>query len=403
MDPRTSTLVAQSLIEHRTIRVDGYKLPAAPWLFEVRNGHTYSIYPLGTPLLVLPFVGAALSQGRDMQDDKVDFRLQKQVGGLTLLAFMSLAYLILRCFGDPVTSALIAAGWTLGSGVMSTMGAALWSVNFTVIFECLVVLILTRYFTGKSNRLRPLLLGLFLFSAYLCRPSAALLAIPSAILVWRQSKVALIKMTATFLTLLLGLCVFSLREFGTWLPDYYLWYGTNAVKINFVHWRNALYGLTFGPARGIFVYQPFLLLVLVAAILTFRKLQRSPLFWLAISWIILDLVLVSRWSIWWGGGSFGSRLLVESFPGWVILTGIAWAELSAFREQMVPFSFSFGMLVGLAIFINSYQGLYNWSTWEWNGMPRSLGRDPKNNYDWRYPQFLANPEMIKESKTENAH
>src|SRR5438105_14128624 len=53
MDPRGSTLVAQSLLEHGTIRVDGYKLPAAPWLFQIKNGHTYSNYPLGTPLFVL--------------------------------------------------------------------------------------------------------------------------------------------------------------------------------------------------------------------------------------------------------------------------------------------------------------------------------------------------------------
>src|SRR5262249_19470979 len=41
MDPRGSTLVAQSLIERGTLNVDGYKLPAAPWLFEVKNGRTY--------------------------------------------------------------------------------------------------------------------------------------------------------------------------------------------------------------------------------------------------------------------------------------------------------------------------------------------------------------------------
>src|SRR6202030_4795023 len=79
MDPRANSLVAQSLIQRGTIRADGFKLPAAPWLFEVRNGHTYSIYPLGTPLLLLPFVAIALSGGRDMQIDEFDFRLQKQV------------------------------------------------------------------------------------------------------------------------------------------------------------------------------------------------------------------------------------------------------------------------------------------------------------------------------------
>src|SRR6266566_6831471 len=80
MDPRGSSLVAQAMIEHRTMRVDGYKLPASSWLFQVKNGHTYSTYPLGTSLLVLPVVAMALSQGGDMQIDKTDLELQKQVG-----------------------------------------------------------------------------------------------------------------------------------------------------------------------------------------------------------------------------------------------------------------------------------------------------------------------------------
>jgi hypothetical protein len=150
----------------------------------------------------------------------------------------------------------------------------------------------------------------------------------------------------------------------------------------------------------LFIFQPFLVLILLGAILTIKKLWRNPLFWLAASWIVLDLLLVSRWPMWWGGGSFGSRLLVESFPAWVILTGLVWSELSVFGEQMVAFALCFGILVGLGVFINSYQGLYNWSTWEWNAMPRSLGDDPKNNYDWRYPQFLASPEMIEKLKTQ---
>ncbi len=104
--------------------------------------------------------------------------------------------------------------------------------------------------------------------------------------------------------------------------------------------------------------------------------------------------------MWWGGGSFGSRLLVESFPAWVILTGLICSEIALFAHQAIPFGILFRALAGLGIFINSYQGLYNLSTWEWNAMPRSLGNDPKNNYDWRYPQFLASPEMIQELKSQ---
>ncbi|MBV9673202.1 MAG: hypothetical protein JO076_10320 [Verrucomicrobia bacterium] len=406
MDPRGSTLVAQAIVQHRTMRLDGYKLPSAPWLFEMKNGHVYSIYPLGTPLLVLPFVAIALNQGKDMQIDKVELTVQKQVAALTVVGFLLLAYFILRCFVEVVTSALLASLWTLGTGVMSTMGAALWSINFAVVFECLTLLFVVRSQTGKSKQLRPILVGLMLFAGYLCRPTAALLAVPVTILFWYRSRNAALKIVITFGVLFLVLCLFSMSEFHTWLPAYYSAYSTNLKGASFPHWRKVLYGLTFGPARGLFVYQPFLLLLLIALLFTVRKSYRKPLFWLAVIWIGLDILVVSRWPIWWGGGSFGSRLLVESFPAWVVLTGLVWSELTGVKEAIVPFALCFGIFAGLGIGINSYQGLYNWSTWEWNAMPDSLiGKDPPNNYDWRYPQFLANPEMItalkeKQSRTE---
>ena len=401
LDPRGSSLVAQSLIQHGTLRVDGYKLPAAFWLFEVKNGHTYSTYPLGTPVFLLPFVAVALKNGADMQIDRSDLLLQKQVAGLTLIAFLLLAYFILRCFLEPIKSAILGSVWTLGTGVMSTMGAALWSINFAVILESVVVLIMVRYFTGRSDRLRPLVVGLCLFAGYLCRPSAALLAVPTTILLWRRSKISAIQTAAVFGVLLLFLCVFSLKEFGSWLPEYYSAYGATLGGLNLDYFRKAVYGLTFGPARGLFVYQPFLILILLGTILTARKLVCSSLYWLAVSWIVLDILLVAHWSMWWGGAGFGSRLLVESFPGWLILTGLVWSELSVWKERIVAFALCFGILAGFAIFINSYQALYNWSTFHWNGLPGSLGwtwDNPKNYYDWRYPQFLASPEMIRELK-----
>jgi hypothetical protein len=224
-----------------------------------------------------------------------------------------------------------------------------------------------------------------------------LLAIPTWLLFWRVSRIAAFKMAAMFTVFLLLFCLLSFRESGRWLPEYYSLYGNGS---GFLDWVKALYGLTFGPARGLFVFQPFLPVLLLAAIFTGRELWHKPLFWLAASWVIFDILLVSRSSMWWGGGSFGSRLLVESFPGWIILTGLVWLELSKHPAQRRIMAVCLGLLFGAGIYINSFQGLYNWSTWEWNATPGSLGERPENHYDWRYPQFLANPEMIERMKEE---
>jgi hypothetical protein len=309
--------------------------------------------------------------------------------------------MILKCFLDPVNSAFLAAGWTLGSGVMSTMGAALWSIDFAVILECLVVLIVARNYRGYSGQLRPIMVGIALFFGFLCRPSTALLAVPTAILFWVRSKKAAFVMVATFGVLLSLLCLFSFNEFGRWLPDYYSAYGAGSHTPGFLHWVKVLYGLTFGPARGVFVFQPFLILILLAVTLYLKQLWRNPLYWLAASWIVLDILMVSQWPMWWGGGSFGSRLLVESFPAWVILTGLVFSQVRIGEAHRTILTICFGLLLCLGIFINSYQGLYNWSTWEWNTFRNSDGEDSKYNYDWRFPQAFANPKMIMQMKKED--
>ena len=42
---------------------------------------------------------------------------------------------------------------------------------------------------------------------------------------------------------------------------------------------------------------------------------------------ILLLMLYSKWLMWWGGWSFGYRLLIEMLPGLMILLAIFWEKL----------------------------------------------------------------------------
>jgi hypothetical protein len=79
-------------------------------------------------------------------------------------------------------------------------------------------------------------------------------------------------------------------------------------------------------------------------------------------------------------------------PAFVLLTALLWRLVTwkySLRVQKAVVV-SYVLLGVVAVFINSYQGLYNPSTQRWNG----TGLDPNVSYsayvlDWRYPQFAA--------------
>jgi hypothetical protein len=400
LDARGSSLVAQAILQHQTIRVDGYKLPPQTWLFENRNGHWYTTYPFGTPLFMLPFVARELAQGHDMQQTKDDNKLQRRLAGYTVVIFTLLAFGVFRAFLPPLLSACLVALWTFGTGIFSTMGAALWSINLVVVWEMIALLILARYYTGKSRRLRPILLGFSLFAAYLCRPTAAMLAALVFLLLWFESKKALLTALVIFGLGFAALVAFSMHEFGTWLPTYYLTFTVALTGYSWTRLLTAFYGVIFGPGRGLLVYQPIFLLIIAGCVYYFRRLWQIRLFWLVLAWISLEILAVVRFPDWWGGGGFGSRLLVGSFPGWVVLTGLVLREVKFSGKSAFYIGLACGVLSGFGIFVHSFQALYNESTWDWNATPGSVSTDPKNMLDWRHPQFLASPQAVQELRNQ---
>ncbi len=220
-----------------------------------------------------------------------------------------------------------------------------------------------------------------------------------------ESRSKAFKVITAFTLGFLALLVFSEAEFHEALPLYYqpqflkVWHVQTAIQ-----WLTSVNGLLFSPGRGLFVYQGFLILVLVAVAVHWRAFAVNRLALTAAGWLLLHFIIVSRWTMWWGGGSYGSRLLVDSFPGWIVLTVITFSIIENESRPIVRMWAFAGCLVFVivGVYIHSYQGLYNPYTWVWNeapgsnAKPGSRGQSPPNMLDWRYPQFLASPEMCDE-------
>jgi hypothetical protein len=90
--------------------------------------------------------------------------------------------------------------------------------------------------------------------------------------------------------------------------------------------RVGFIGLLVSPNRGLFVFSPVLLLSVAGAIIAVRRPRTYSLAVALGVAVLLELLVYSRWYFWWGGATFGYRLIVEMIPALVVLAAIGWQE-----------------------------------------------------------------------------
>lgn len=395
-DPRFSLLVSQAIVDHHTIKLDAYVgTPNLPLEEHVgrnlvqRNGHYYYYFPLGPSVFSVPAVWLVRLFDKDMANFWHERALQNYISaGLCALIFV-LVYALARCYLDNASSFAIAGVSIFGSALTSTLGTALWPHTYAVFFEVVALLLLARRGTGRSDTWHPVLLGSVLFAVFFSRPSTAPFILLVLLYVLFEDRAEAVTTAVTAATLLLGLLVFEYYEYGEWLSAYLSPARFQAARS--FDTGTALYGLLLSPSRGLLIFSPFFVLVLADSVIFFRSLRDTPLFWMSVSWFGLHLALVSRAPRWWGGWSFGPRLLTDVVPALVLLTVLLWREARQRVSHWKPLIVAAYALLGIvAIWINSVQGLYNRDTVRWNGtMPPNVDREPAYLFDWNYSQFLA--------------
>jgi len=102
--------------------------------------------------------------------------------------------------------------------------------------------------------------------------------------------------------------IFSYRYHGFYAPDMEnSFYGLSMPK------KEALKGLLFDTPRGLFFYNPVLLMSLIGFVsLLYSRLRGEAFVSMAVFLIVL--LCTAGLVIWWGGWSFGPRLLIPGLP-----------------------------------------------------------------------------------------
>jgi hypothetical protein len=402
-DALGTLLTAQTIVQHGTVDLDVY--PTAKFIYStyIKNGHRFYIFPIGTPLYATPFVWVANLMEKDMSvlvDSKNrylsnfshDRDLQNFLSAFTSGFTCLLVFLLARYYINYSGVFLISIAFVFGSSIISTMGTALWSINLTVIFVLLSLIMISSY-ERYSKKISPYILSHLIFSAYLCRPTAALFIMILLIYLFVRIQHLVILVVLTTTLLFGSFILFSLYTYQEIVPVYY-----NPIRIQHADtFWTAVCGNLISPARGLFVYSPYLILTMIGMVRFFKNLAQNLLFWAMLGWITLHIIVISRYPHWWGGWGYGTRLITDALPAMLILTLLVWQQAQlqlsiVLRRSVVAL---FVGLTATAIFINSYQGLYNIYTMEWNMRP-NIDTHLEYLFDWKHPPFLASSESLRE-------
>lgn len=399
-DARLNLLTAQALLETGSPRLDRYLTPevrassiSAPWTIWTFEGHLYNLYPPGASLLSLPAVAVARAAGFDMVDPRHDAALQVVLSALLVAGLFLVLERTALLFLSPGAAFGASLAFVLGTSIVSTFGTALWSHGPATLLSALALLQLA---ASRSHLREPngLLLGLLLGGALLCRPTAALPAIlVFAFLLARHRREAL-RFAVAGGTAVACFVAASFAVLGVPLPSYYFprsW-PVNAQPLV------GLLGVLASPGRGLVAFSPFL----VAGLAGWgtRRLRRDPLFLLASAWAALQVAVVARQADWWGGWSYGPRLLSDSLPAWFLLVVLSASWLGERLRTPLHRRLVAAAALAAVIFsvgVHTVQGLFNPATVAWNDRPNVYDAPREKLFDLTNPQFLATWERNRQA------
>ena len=391
-DPQLTLLTSQVLWERHTIdlrpeldRLGPKEFAKDTWKYSINSrGQVFYGYPLGTSLIALPVVALGRTLGSDLAVWDTDRRYQIALAGLCSAAvFFLLAEISWRFHPEPM-SVIFAFVVTLGSSLVSTLGSALWSFDLELVFALLAFREVARAESAVGESPRAFRLGLFLAVAWICRPSAATLALPVGLFMLARGWRGLLSFGAGILVVILPFLAFCRVVTGSYFASYYA--AGHWIRVSdLANWPANLEAILLSPARGLFVFTPALVFGVIA--LALPGVRRRPAARVLFGWVSLTIALVATQRNWWGGWSFGPRLLTEVVPGLALLTLMGWTAVTLNTQRRLIGIVA--LCLGWGVLVHTGQGLYFRAAYAWNNRPNIDAASEYYRHNWSFPQFLA--------------
>ncbi|MBM4344287.1 MAG: hypothetical protein FJ100_13035 [Deltaproteobacteria bacterium] len=349
-------------------------------------------YPRAPAVMAAGFVpllhalGHSSLDARGRYDPAGEAAMQVRLAAWLCAVAVGLAYLLARTWLGPWSSAGLAAAFAVGSPLWSVGGRALWTHDWGLLCGLGVCLHLARAHVA-GGRANPWLIGSLLALLYVCRPAFAVEIMAAiAYLAWRERKSAL-HVAAVGAGWAVAFGLWSQAQEGAALPDYF-----RHARLAPGHFWVGLYGVLASPSRGLLVYSPVLVPCVAALVVWRARVTHLAVVVWAAATVTGHAALLALYPNWWGGHSFGARLMFDTWPWSVVLAATGWSAAQARLASPWLAQAAFGAVVvafaAIGAFIH-YRGVTDPEPFRWNTWPRPINDDPKRALDWRLPQFMA--------------
>lgn len=404
-DSRWSVPIAESILREGNVNLDEYPalLKENKYYHIIRvGGHSYSYFPVGPSLVALPFVWVAdrtiepvltalppfkrLIQQRS-PDSLVEFNtisLRQPVELFTASFLSALSVAMIFLLGLTMTKR---RGIAIFSAVIFASGTSMWSVVSRGMWQhtpgiLISAVVLNLFCRSKQTAWTSGLIGALLGLAYIIRPTYSIAIIFFFLYAVWQHRRQVWPLLGGLVVVLVPFVILNVSLYHAVVPPYYL---PQRLSLG-SQFPAALLGNLISPARGLFVFTPWL----VFAIRGFVKQRNSQpkLRYVVGAIIVGHWMAISSLAYWWGGHTFGPRYMSDMLPYFMFLLIPVLPTIWQFRNKRPPApAVLFLLLVAWSWFIH-FKGATDWNVYLWNTQPDNVDDHPARIWSLKDLQFF---------------
>lgn len=394
-----------AILQHHTVFMNPVAKVAAQgrgdkafWLLPRPNGQVMSLYPIVTPMLVAPLYIPAVAYlhvrgWTDARFDSVARAMEKLSASFLASLSAALLYLLLRRRASNASALLLTFAYALGTTTWVVSSQALWQHGLAQVLVVAVLLLVTGPFSVPRAVAVALLCGLIASN----RPPDVVLAAALGLyaLFWAGRRHAVLLAAVASLPMLLVL-FYNVRVGGNVAGGYGVIGGVRFFDHPLLP---GIAGLLVSPARGLFIYSPFLLFIVLVPRFLPRIPEEKRLTLLLSAGAVLQIALYAKVD-WRSGLSWGPRYMTDLLPF------LFWMLAPVVEQLRGAARIAFVAAAAAAIAIESI-GAFCYSGWVDNAI-YTIDRGPHDMdeaWKWRNASFLTSlkqgitpPELWRETR-----
>ena len=356
------------------------------WMLHRPGGHIISLYPVVLPVLVAPLyvpaVGYLHFRGwSDARLDHVAKVMEKVTASFLAALSASLLYLLLRRRAKAPIALLLTLAFAFGTTTWVISSQALWQHGIAELFVICALLLLTAPCTTPSTLAVGLLLGLIAANR---PPDVILAAVLGAYGLFWAGRRRMTLLLAVAALPMVAVLFYNLNEAGSVAGGY----GVIGHTQFFQHpLLPGVSGLLISPTRGLLVFSPFLLFLLLAWRYLPRGREERLLTLAMTAGVVIQILLYAKVD-WRSGLSWGPRYMTDLLPllMWMLVPVVAALRgvgrvcfltavgVSVVIEAIGAFAYTGSLDLPIYAADRGVEGHDMRAAWEWRNVPfvRSL-------------------------------